>query len=324
MFGFITDSPLFAEARKARFRPPLFVQLLVFWIVCLVVETVAGIAPGIYAGLEVMRAALSAGRNPTTEQLQQLITEKMQALSGDETYILLSLFGMTAVLVLVPLYCRFIEKRSFSSMGFRRGGLVKYGIGLLAGLLMAGAMFGLTLLSGSITVSAGAFSTGRFLLFLLAFLLQGAAEEVLLRGYFTVSAANSTGPIPAVLLSSLFFALLHFGNNGIGLISFLNLFLFGLFMALFLLKTNSIFAACALHGIWNFAEGCIFGLPVSGMSITTSLLASSSLADRTLTNGGAFGPEGGAVVTVILLLSLTLLLYWPQKKKATPPPRESV
>lgn len=319
MFDFVKDSPLFAEARQARLRPRLFAQFLLFWIVAFVAETAAGIFSGFYAGMEIAKELFLAGKNVTTAELQQLMQEKMQALAGDETYILLTLFGMAALLVLIPVYCRYIEKRPLSSMGFRRGGLQKYGIGLLAGMLMAGAMFGLLLLTRSVTTGAGTFSTGKLLLFLLAFLIQGAAEEILMRGYFMVSLSNSSGPATAVICSSLFFSLMHAGNNGVGIIPFLNLFLFGIFTALFLLKTNSLFAVCALHGIWNFAEGCIIGLPVSGMSIATSLFSSVTLADRVLTNGGDFGPEGGAVVTLVLLLSLAVLLYWPQKKKADAP-----
>ena len=228
MFDFVKDSPLFAEARQARLRPRLFAQFLLFWIVAFVAETAAGIFSGFYAGMEIAKELFLAGKNVTTAELQQLMQEKMQALAGDETYILLTLFGMAALLVLIPVYCRYIEKRPLSSMGFRRGGLQKYGIGLLAGMLMAGAMFGLLLLTRSVTTGAGTFSTGKLLLFLLAFLIQGAAEEILMRGYFMVSLSNSSGPATAVICSSLFFSLMHAGNNGVGIIPFLNLFLFGM------------------------------------------------------------------------------------------------
>lgn len=72
----------------------------------------------------------------------------------------------------------------------------------------------------------------------------------------------------------------------------------------------------ALHSMWNFAQGNLFGIPVSGLAGLPSPLkadmAEGSL--HTLINGGTFGIEGGLAVTVVLLASCALILFLPTKK----------
>ena len=130
-----------------------------------------------------------------------------------------------------------------------------------------------------------------------------------------ISLTNVTRPGAAVIWSAFLFAVLHLGNEGVSLLAVLNIFLFGVLLGLIVFKTGSLFLACALHGAWNFAEGCLFGLPVSGIRPGHSLLSSVSLEERALTNGGAFGPEGGAAVTVVLFLAILVFFLLSDKKK---------
>jgi membrane protease YdiL (CAAX protease family) len=106
-------------------------------------------------------------------------------------------------------------------------------------------------------------------------------------------------------------------NTGISILAFLNLFLFGVFASLYMIRSGSIFGVCALHSAWNFAQGNVFGIRVSGMNISHSLLQSEINYDRALTNGGEFGAEGGVAVTLALLIAIMLVVYLPQRKKET-------
>ena len=130
-----------------------------------------------------------------------------------------------------------------------------------------------------------------------------------------ISLTNVTRPGAAIVWSSFLFALLHLGNEGVSWLGILNIFLFGVLLGLVVFKTGSLFLACALHGIWNFAEGCLFGLPVSGIRPGHSLLASAPVEGRTLTNGGVFGPEGGAAVTIVLFISVLVFLLLSDRRR---------
>ena len=73
---------------------------------------------------------------------------------------------------------------------------------------------------------------------------------------------------------------------------------------------------CAMHSMWNFAQGNIFGLPVSGQGGLPSPLSAevSEGTWKTLFNGGSFGLEGGLAVTAVLAVACCVALFMPTKR----------
>lgn len=318
MFDFLTDNPLLREARGAYRKPRgMLVLLLLFFLVRSVSGLVSAVPSVIYLYYRMFRIlGLEFFVSSTPEKMQEYMEtmEKTVAdIMAEEGYFLVSLLAQLAVIVVVILYCRFFERRSLASMGLSPSfrGLGCYGVGLVLGGLLAGLSFLLLYATGSVTVAGGSYSPAMLLLFFFGFMIQGAAEEVLLRGYFMVSMTHLSHPGVAVVASAIFFSLMHNANPGITFLGFVNIFLFGLFLGLLIFRTGNLFMACALHGMWNFAVGNLFGMSVSGLGHGSSLLVTTYDPDRVLTNGGAFGPEGGAVVTVVLLLALAVLLLIP-------------
>lgn len=314
MFDFLKDSPLIEQAKGARIRPRLFGQLLIFWLVSFVVEAAATLLPSFYLTAEMLKGVTSLG-DLSMEAYEAYLNEVMGSVMVSDTFLLLSLFGTVFMLILVPVYCCCIEKRPLSSLGVRGSFFAEYGKGLLFGLFLMGAVFFVCYASGAVTVAAGQLNIGLILLYLVGFLIQGAAEELLMRGYFTVSLTNSVSPALAVFTGAAFFAAMHSSNTGFGIFPFVNTFLFGLLLSFYMFKSGSIFGACALHGIFNFAEGALFGLPVSGMKIGSPILSSTVNEQMSLTNGGLYGPEGGCAVTVVLLVAFLVFFYFPKKKE---------
>jgi hypothetical protein len=68
--------------------------------------------------------------------------------------------------------------------------------------------------------------------------------------------------------------------------------------------------------MWNFAQGNLFGIPVSGIQGLPSPLSSQLEGGmlRELLNGGPFGLEGGLAVTVVLLAGCAVVLIAPTKR----------
>ena len=72
---------------------------------------------------------------------------------------------------------------------------------------------------------------------------------------------------------------------------------------------------CAAHSLWNFFQGNVFGISVSGMGVSVSPLQATLQNENAWLHGGAFGIEGGIVTTLILSLALlAALLYLPAKQ----------
>lgn len=325
MFRFLKNNPLAAEARTARLRPTVGKQLLIFLGVMLVGEIVASIPSSIYAvlcTLSLIDPEALAGM--LTDQNDELLTEEMNAISAalmrDDGYILCMLFSMVGVILITVLYCRFVEKRSLSSMGLgvRAGAPRSLALGFLFGLLMFGAAFLISYAMGAITVGQGSPAPGIMVLYFFAFFVQAASEEILFRGYLMLSLCNATTPGRAVFISALMFSLMHGGNAGYTILGAVNIFVFGLLLGLLVFRAQSLWMAIALHAMWNFAEGNIFGASVSGMMPSTSILVSLPVDGRNLTSGGVFGPEAGLAVSMVLLLALVALWYFPSKENPAP------
>ncbi len=140
------------------------------------------------------------------------------------------------------------------------------------------------------------------------FILAGAFEELLFRGYPFQTLLRGAPAIVPILLLSIFFGLSHWDNPNRTIFSTVNTVLAGIWLSVAYLKTRSLWFPTALHLSWNWMLGAFFGLPVSGITITSnSILVASSEAPAWLT-GGSYGSEGGAAATVVLLI--TTLILW--------------
>ena len=92
----------------------------------------------------------------------------------------------------------------------------------------------------------------------------------------------------------------------------INLFLFGVFAALYFLRRGNIWGISAIHTIWNFAQGNIFGCKVSGMNMGETIFNTVE-TNGVLWSGGDFGPEGGIGVTVVLTIGIIILTLMKNK-----------
>ena len=152
-----------------------------------------------------------------------------------------------------------------------------------------------------------------------------AEAEGLLRGFLLVSlyaafARRTCTPKQAalfsLLISSGLFAALHLSNPGITPLAMCNLFLAGISFGLFVLRTDDLWGACAMHAAWNFVMGHILGIPVSGLAGTEQVsLLNATFQGSPLLNGESFGLEGGLFVTLVECASIALFLFLPRRPK---------
>ena len=241
-----------------------------------------------------------------TEELIAEITTKYTNPSGITAIIMLFLTIFTIIASII--YCKFIEKRPLSSMGITKKHCIpNYLFGLIIGFFIFSLIVLFNVLLGGMKF-VGANSNiliYYIIIYFIAYGIQGASEELLCRGYLMNSIGANHSVLLAIFTSSFVFALLHIANPGINLLSFINIFLFGVFIALYYLCSNNIWGACALHSMWNFAQGIIYGINVSGAySNDNPILLIQSEASKPLLNGGAFGAEGGIITTIVLLVGI--------------------
>lgn len=240
-------------------------------------------------------------------------------LMQDKFFILAMSLCYVLIIVVYLFIVKKIEKNPLSTMGLPlnsfqavKKALKSYGKGLLLGFSMISGVYLLLLITGQLRpvgIAIDFSSIPLFISYILMWIPQGASEEVMLRGYMLPRVGAKFGRGAAVGLTSLLFGLLHAGNVGFSLLALINLILIAVFFALLACHTQEIFTVCASHTVWNFAQGNLFGMQVSGTTGAASVLDTrySSSSFDWLT-GGSFGPEGGLAVSVITVSALLILL----------------
>lgn len=224
---------------------------------------------------------------------------------------LFNLYLNSIPIILIIIYCKFVEKRTLPSLGIiKKRFHINYLIGALIGLVMICSTFLINFLLGSISVSINPdiINWTFIILSLFGYMIQGFSEEILCRGFLMNAIAARKGPLAGILLNSLFFGALHLFNPSVTVLSFLNITLVGIIFSLVFYKTNNLWVVGAMHSIWNFFLGPIFGVEVSGLSTFSSLFKTISIESKSFINGGSFGFEGGLAVTIVLTVSLIITL----------------
>lgn len=244
------------------------------------------------------------------------VIEASMAIASNNIIFLAMLFSEILMITVACLFCKLIQKRKMSTMGFVKKGMIKeYLIGAFAGFVIFSIAVLIGVVTGGLKIEgiSPTFSLGLFILYLLGFLIQGMAEEVLCRGYFMVSYARKHSIYAAVIANALVFAALHLANSGITVLSFVNLVLFGIFASVYFIRRGNIWGIGALHSIWNFVQGNFYGILVSGNPVDGALLSTATVEGKELFSGGSFGLEGSISVTIVLVVG-TLILYFLKKK----------
>jgi len=153
-----------------------------------------------------------------------------------------------------------------------------------------------------------------FLRAALLFLFAAAMEEVLFRGYLFQRLIDSLGPWGAVALMSACFGASHILNPAANALSTANTILAGILLSLAYLRTRALWLPIGLHWSWNFVQGQILSLPVSGLQFWNPLLRANA-AGPTWFTGGSYGPEGGLALTCVCLAGI---LWLARTKRLSP------
>ena len=133
------------------------------------------------------------------------------------------------------------------------------------------------------------------------------AEELFFRGYPFRILGDAWGWVPAVLVTSVLFGLLHAQNPGAGVQNVSVVILAGVFLAVVVLVTRSLYAAWMAHFGWNWTMSALFHSAVSGAGVETPDYRVVDAGPYWAT-GGAWGPEGGAAAALGMLCVGGLLL----------------
>ncbi len=235
-----------------------------------------------------------------------------------------------------PVWTALDEAASFGAALFaiailsrlERRSLAEYGLALrriFGRRFWEGALWGLAMVTGVVALlwAVGSYSVrslnlhgtellAQALLWALAFLMVGLAEETLFRSYALYTLGRGLGFWPAaVALSAVFGALHYFLKPGETWIDGASTGLLALFICLTIRRTGDIGLAVGFHFAFNYAALFLFGGSNSGnggQPLPSRLLDASFQGPQWLT-GGPMGPEASVFIFLVLALAFPLFHF---------------
>lgn len=200
---------------------------------------------------------------------------------------------------------RFLEALPLGSVGFAFHSRWKNELatGLIAGTVMLLAVAGAESLLGVARFSLAPGGAGKtvlagIVLFLLL-MVAAADEELVFRGYPFQRLLGVAGPVVAVIVASTLFGAAHLRNPFQNWISTLNTALVGVLLAICYLRTRALWLPLGIHFAWNFVQGYVLGLPVSGVAFPLAIFQAKIRGPSWL-SGGAYGPEGSILCLSVI------------------------
>ena len=202
------------------------------------------------------------------------------------------------LLNIVPL-CRTLKSKSIS----------KYFIGILVGAILISLT--ILLLASMDKIRLIANENVNYLVIILVSLfwvIQSFFEEYLLRGIALEYSSKLIGIDLSILLTSFIFSLFHITNPSISILSLINIFLFGLLCGYLIKIYKNIYLVSGIHFIWNYLQGNLFGIEVSGNKISESIFSCLLKEGQELYHGGSFGVEGGIISSIVLFIATLVFI----------------
>ncbi|HEY3056911.1 MAG TPA: type II CAAX endopeptidase family protein [Thermoanaerobaculia bacterium] len=213
--------------------------------------------------------------------------------------------GAATILAAAWILQRFVDHRSLMSLGFAPHHAARdLGAGLIIGAAMMASCIAIFMMAGwarwlSASISLMALWPGA-----LSMMANTITQEVLVRGYVRQTFEREFGVRSAILLSAIFFVVLHAGAIRLPLPA-LNLFAAGLLLGAAYAATSNLWLPIGIHFTWNFLQGPLLGLPVSGQSLSSGWRTVEVKGPPAFT-GGSFGVEGGLVALVITTIAAAI------------------
>lgn len=291
-------------------------RFLIFGAGFVIINVAVGVVGGIAAGI-----MLIVTQGP--EAFEQLDGLEKQIEQYTPHIMAVAALPTTAALLALVIICRkYLDWRSVASMGFVRLTWRSVILGLVIGLLPIVAAAGAVAAAGGFTVAGTGFSVIAGVL-VPTLILMAFAEEVVFRSYLLQNLLDIRRPVFGVVFTSFFFWLAHSLNPHVwsSVIIPVNMFGAGVILALAYMLSRNIWFPTALHFSWNFAQGVLLSLPISGIAVEGVIQLRANAAAPEWLTGGDFGLEASIGVTIaeLVMIGVFLLLLRSRARHRTVP-----
>ena len=244
-------------------------------------------------------------------ELAVLVSGALKSDLGTTAGLYFSFAGIWLVLFLNALIKKNRPLFKAYGTGCRGNNAVNLLIGYLIGIGMNGAAILMAWMHGDIRMYFDKFELVPFIILFIAVFVQSAAEEMICRGFIYQRVLRTyRGRFwLAVIINSVFFGMIHLGNNGISAMAVVDLVVTGLLFSAMVYYFDSLWMAMAAHAGWNFTQSILAGLPNSGNVVPYSVFKLDAAAARdSFFYNVAFGVEGTVPAIAIQAVVLVALV----------------
>ena len=221
---------------------------------------------------------------------------------------------------LTLLYLRFTKKNRPILQAVGRNATGNNWKNLLLGTALGFGLNGICILAAwlnkDISLYYDSFRPVSFVIIFIAVFVQSSAEELVCRGFLYQRLRRSyQNPAVAIIGNSMLFALLHLTNEGVTILSVLNIFIVGILFSFIVCYMDSLWCAMAMHAAWNFTQNILFGLPNSGLVSPYSVFRlDAAAAKSSFAYNVGFGIEGTLFADVVLILACVCMYLWGRRQ----------
>jgi len=219
----------------------------------------------------------------------------------------LTIIGVAILLVLYTLFVKLIEKHWARDLKPKHL-IPDILLGLLVGFVYMVIVVSTIKALGCADVTWNVFSHQEQWQALMLFLAVAVGEELMCRGVLFRLIDERWNTWVALLVSAAIFGLGHISNDNSSWWASLAIAIeAGLLLGAAYKWSGTLWLPIGIHWAWNYVQGNVFGLAVSGQDAGGHILTTTVHGPDIIT-GGAFGPEAsiiavifGIIVTVIFL-----------------------
>ena len=214
------------------------------------------------------------------------------------------------VLAITFVFRRWIDRKSFVSLGFQINGYIPDALaGAALAIFLVGASSLILKATGHLKWVDIILDPRALFMSFGTLVLIAVYEELIFRGYILVNLLESFPRWIALFISAVLFMIFHWSS--LGFFPMVNTLVMGLILGLNVIYTRNLWFPICFHVAWKFLEGPVLGL--SGGESQQTLLIPSMQGNENAT-GGTNGLEGSFIFLVVSLLSLLVLFIFFQKK----------
>jgi len=211
-------------------------------------------------------------------------------------YAIVTALMVAAIFPVYRLLTRWLEQRVPDEIS-ARGAVRETVIGIALGVGLLTAVVLILFLIGCYSVLGYANDLTVLMVPLLIAANAAVFEELLFRAVLFRIVEQSLGSAIALLVSALFFGGVHLMNPNSSLFAAIAIAIeAGLLLGAVYMLTRRVWAVIGLHFAWNFTQGGIYGIPVSGIAMPG--LLEHAMRGPEFVTGGSFGIEA-SLVTVL-------------------------